>query len=699
MGADPMSCLNLGPRQGRRAVGALWLWSALLAPWLFECVSAAQETAEPTAGGAERAAAATPGTAATSPAARRSLLDSIRDDLVALRFEKALAAISALLAEPGMGTAEQAEAWILRAQAHVALGDLDAAETDYREILRLRPGYQPEASLITPKAMKRFEKVRKATVGTLLLSVDPADALVEVDGRPMALGPDGALPLTAGVHTLVLSREGFDRLERDVSVDADRIEPIQFQLMPNARSVLVSTQLEGVEVWLDGVRIGETAVPPDAGALPVPQLLLPALPLGEHSYEFRKDCFRSHTVREILNVDLLDRSPRRMDTVALKRTRSTLEVQGGPEGAEVSIDGEVVGKLPIEPVETCPATRRVEISLSGRPIWRSDEQFIDASIVTVNVQARPNMALVGVEEFPPALRVLSQTFNVLPSIAAADDSIDYSSVEGWKRLGLPRYVDLGFAVVPPSRPGAAERWFLYSPILNLVEPIERLVVPVGRPEWSAPLWGFEAVDHPEGGVVVATVVEGGPAHLAGLRSGDRLSAVGGGAVGDSVALRSFLFSAGEALDLQWTDPQGETRSARLTSRRTPILIDRVDNRAAAAFRAAWALVSSYDSADAPVGLSNLALLFSQYGLPEVAVDTWRRVAWPDRSGVGAGTVQYYLGRDLETLGREADAAKAYTRAAGSEATAFRDDGPPIAPAARDRLADLGVPYEPADAAP
>ena len=59
----------------------------------------------------------------------RELLDAVREDLVELRFEKALAAIAAILGDPGMSEAEKAEVLVLRAQAHMAFGDLDAAGT------------------------------------------------------------------------------------------------------------------------------------------------------------------------------------------------------------------------------------------------------------------------------------------------------------------------------------------------------------------------------------------------------------------------------------------------------------------------------------------------------------------------------------------------------------------------------------------
>ena len=92
-------------------------------------------------------------------------------------------------------------------------------------------------------------------------------------------------------------------------------------------------------------------------------------------------------------------------------------------------------------------------------------------------------------------------------------------------------------------------------------------------------------------------------------------------------------------------------------------------------------------------LANLALLLSAYGQHDRALETWRRVDWGERRGIGAGTAQYYLARELEMLGREKEAIEAYRRAAASSATTFDDHGPAIRPAALDRLADLGIDAE------
>jgi len=97
-----------------------------------------------------------------------------------------------------------------------------------------------------------------------------------------------------------------------------------------------------------------------------------------------------------------------------------------------------------------------------------------------------------------------------------------------------------------------------------------------------------------------------------------------------------------------------------------------------------------DEEVAPAARANLALLLSTFGRHELAVQSWRRVELPDNAGIGRGTVQYYLGRDLERSGAEREAIEALRVAAGSDCTAFDDEGPRIAPAARDRLVDLGV---------
>lgn len=641
----------------------------------------------------EAVAPADPAAPAAEDPGYRAQLDGIREDIVALRFEKALAAIGALLGEGALSESQRAEAWILRAQAHVALGDLAAAETDYREILRLRPGYVPEASLITPKAQERFDKVKKEIVGTLIVKLDPPNASISIDGRPVVPGAEGAISVVAGTRRLEARADGHDPVAREVAVAAGKIEVLDVTLTPNARTVVVRTDVPGVRVLLDGVPVGETQVPERSGALPVPQLVLENLPLGEHTYDFTKDCYRDERVREILNVDLLDRSPRVMETVRMQPTRSTLELSGGPEGARVTIDGEPVGTLPLDPVETCPATRTVEIEYGGRRIWRSEERFLEASTARLEIRPRPNLALLGAEAYPPPLLFLATRFNTSAGLALPRGR-DLSEPGGWRGLELPPHTDIALAVVPAERAGARDRWHLWSPILGIVRTLDAPPDGADRPAWRVPVWGLGLADGARAGKArVVRVDEGSPAARAGLRPGDALLALDGTPVADARAAREALRAvrAGQ-VQVEWTSAAaGETRSASLTATWSPWLAPSTPDPDEAIFRAGWALVDSLGSGiEASAALCNLALLFGAFDQTDLAVETWRRVRWGTRDGVGDGTVQYHLGRELERSGKEEPAVAAYRRAAASEARAFDDEGPPIAPAARDRLADLGV---------
>jgi hypothetical protein len=192
--------------------------------------------------------------------------------------------------------------------------------------------------------------------------------------------------------------------------------------------------------------------------------------------------------------------------------------------------------------------------------------------------------------------------------------------------------------------------------------------------------------------VVVEVRANGASAAAGLAPGDRILSVGGVDVGSAAQLRGVLAlaTADQPLRVDWRTADGTARTAQLRAGRTPRLeADRPIDAGRAAVRAAWAVVDGLcDVERAPAALSNLALLYSGAGRHDRAIETWRRVRWPAREGIGDGTTRYYLGRELQLTGQAAAAAEALRVAAASQATAFDDEGPAIAPAARDRLLDL-----------
>ncbi len=622
---------------------------------------------------------------------RRSL-DSIRDDLVDLRFESALAAIEALVGASSMSETEQAELLVLRSQAHVAFGDLEAAEEDFREILHVRPGFEPDASLTPRKALDRFRKIQAATVGRLSLRVDPADARLFVDGREAGGLPGHEMFLLAGEHEIRVEQAGFDPSTQTVEIAPGKTETIEIQLVPNSRTIVLRTEPDGVEILLDGEVVGWSERL--AGSVsPTGELVIVNVPLGEHELALRKECFRNEIIRDSLTVNLLDRGPKRFNVVVMEPVRSTVVLSGGPPGATVDVDGSPVGRLPIEPFEVCPGTRTIDVRSRGRLLWRETRETFESTQVELDVVPRPNLVLIGAQSWPAELEDYAKRFNRLDGIPLPG-SVDLATADGWRGVGLAGGTDLALAVVPSGRAGLRERWYLYSPILRTVHLVDGLPRTLSRPQWRRPAWGLSVVDSDRvGAALVIDVPDGGAAATAGVAVGGRLTAVGGREVNSAVEVRSLLAAVGADLTaaVAWVAPDGQQREGTLQGDWTPWVELAYESADQAMELAAWALVDSLaDPPRAPAALSNLALLFSRFGHHELAVETWRRVRWGERSGIGEGTVQYYLAHDLERLGREEDAKRAYRRAAASLSTAVDDEGPLVAPAARDRLADLGV---------
>ncbi|HKQ62961.1 MAG TPA: PEGA domain-containing protein, partial [Candidatus Polarisedimenticolaceae bacterium] len=418
---------------------------------------------------------------APPPGTAEQRLAAIREELGAARFEQALSAIDAALREPGLSETLRIDAVVLRSEAHAALGDLKATEQDYRAILRGRPGFTPEPSFTPRKALDLFTKLQAELVGTLRLALDPADAEVRVDGSRLAPSADGAWRLVLGEHRVQVAHVGFEPYEKTVLLERAREVALEVALVPNARTLIVRTDPDGVDVVLDGVRAGSTVRSPGSETA---ELAIEALPAGEHLIELSKPCYRDQRVREILSIDLLDRGPRLLDVARLQPAKALLTVSGGPAGASLEIDGSAAGRLPQDALEVCAGPRELVVRVAGRTVWRSVESVQQGGRQRVEVRPRPNAVLVGSEEWPPSLAALRAEFNTLAG-RPLPGGVDLSAAAGWRAVPLPADADLVIAVVPAGHASRSDRVLLYSPALGAVAPVENPAELTGRPRWSA----------------------------------------------------------------------------------------------------------------------------------------------------------------------------------------------------------------------
>ncbi|HJQ98224.1 MAG TPA: PDZ domain-containing protein, partial [Candidatus Polarisedimenticolaceae bacterium] len=580
--------------------------------------------------------------------------------IAALDLEAAVASASRLLERPGLADADRADALALRAGAHVAAGELDAAEADYKAILPLRPDFAPDPALTSKKSMERLARLQAQMVATVHLDLDPADARLTVDERPVVLAGT-TLKVLAGERRLHAERTGFDPLDVPVRAVAGAETLLQLRLVPNARGLLIRTDVPAVEVILDGARVGET-MPGTGGA----SLLVPDLPIGEHTVELRKLCFATETLPAMINVDLADRSPKALALVTMRPAAARITPTGAGYPGELRVDGAKTTSPPGEPFTVCPGSRAIEVVASGRVVWSGTIEAEETDR-TLDLSPRPNVVLVG-DEWPAAWRDFAGAVSLRGRVNP-DPGSDLSTLAGWKGVALPKDTDLAVAV----RDGKV---WLFAPAMGAMAPADR---PPGssRPRWSGARLDASLVDA-DGGIFVAE----------GLSPGDRVLGVDGKDVASAAELAKRLDATtpGGTVTVRLSSPGGEARTVQVPVLPDPRPITPAD-RVEAIVRSAWASSEgAAGGAEAASALASLATLLEGEHRLSAAAEAWRRAKALDPKTFGV-RADYAIAADLASQGKKAEAIEAFRRvreAAQGEGDAI------LAFAASDHLADLGV---------
>jgi hypothetical protein len=610
-------------------------------------------------------------------------LGAIRDQIEALDLEKALAAIAALLARPDTGGGVRADALALRAQAHVASGDLAAAEADYREILPLRPTFAPDPKLTSKKAMERFLAIESAMIGTLHLDLDPKDASVSVDGHSTPVAPDASLKALAGERSLRVEHKGFDPSELSVHAVAGADTLVHVRLVPNARAIVVRTDVDGVDVKLDGQPAGTTAHAAGDAAGPA-ELQLEDVSIGEHALTLAKPCFATENVKALVTVDLQDRAPKPLPVAVMRPARTRVSLNGATYAGELRVDGERALPLPGPSIETCPGRHTIEAVASGRVV---SSQVLEAgeTDVTVDLTPRPNAVLVG-PEWPASWVSVLGSWSLRGRVDPPPGS-DLSSPAGWGKIHLPPDTDIAVGVITGGGMAGADRVVMWSPTLGIVAAASG-PADAGRPVWRRAGIGATSVDGRDGIVRLVHVTAGGAAAGAGIVDGDGLQSVAGRPVSTAAEARSQIGAqaAGGMVPLEIVSPQAARRTVQVKGSAEPV-VERAPTAAGSIVRAGWAeAVAAAGGEDAASAYANLALTLEGTGRDAVAAEAWRKAAALDPASFGP-RADYASGAQLDAQGKSAEAKESFQRAKAG-ATAAGDLV--LAAAAADRLADLGV---------
>jgi hypothetical protein len=663
----------------------------------------------------------------------RRLFDALEYEQALTFLDRAVAALEPVASRDPASRTALIAALEMRARARFGMGNREGAVADFRTLLSHEPGFAlPDG--VSPRVVAVLDEVRAATIGTIELTLDPADAQLVVDGVPRPVG-DGRLAVAAGAHTLRVSRTGFRPIDQPVTVLAGQNLPLRVALERTSSVVTLVTTPPGAEVFVNGVSKGKTETAA-AGAAAAAQLQVAAdqvaglvltdLSTGTFDLEFRRDCY----VTEKRRVTIAELGDLNVEPVVLKPSVGSLVLDSEPAGATVLVDGDSRGQAPATVDGVCAGTHVVEFRTSvGRAVERIALE--PGASLTVRGRVRPAFALLAADTsgadprlaveraFTPAETVL---LYAPPADVLKEALAQHGASADWFGLGAPGATppaDLrdrvrrlsealgaqGLAWVQPARPGSAEvRLALLTPgstdpdevpvVLeqpdSVKQALDRLQTPLVLTRGALGAALIDVLDVK--GAVVAEVEAGQAAGEAGLAVGDIVQQLDGQPLESALDLEGRLGSKqpGQQVTLGVKTKAGQTQSLPVVLRRVPALVTSGDrflpaNVTVAALRAQ--LATTTDPALQPIVRLNLAAALLRAGDAPEALALLKETTLPPGPGVSAGTVQYLLGEAALAQGDQVGARQAWEAASQADGR-LTADGPSVKALAARALARL-----------
>jgi tetratricopeptide (TPR) repeat protein len=662
------------------------------------------------------------------------ILDEIVARLEALRRDGNL---------PPRGRDVLAEAYELRGRAYYNIGLQEKAADSFRSLVQLQPQYALSKDRVSPKIVDYFNSVKKALVGYLAVSSQPAGAKVMLNGQFLSLTDFFPLEVLAGDYTVAVSREGYRTETRTVSIAPKATETLDVPLTRTSASAFFVTEPAGVEIWMDGALAVTTAgtLAPDFAATAREKGLdasrasarteIGGLSLGSHVVELRKKCHES--VRK--TVDLSEARDYDLEPVKMEESLSSLALRSEPPGAKIYLDGEAMGVTPKELDGVCSGKHRVEVKHSSGKFLQ-DVVLERNESLTLDCPIRPSLAFLGVvAESAGGDRVAAEVQDTLVQNLSKITSLNFLPAP---RETVDRILEADRLTRKALLPGAGTDPDLIRKVtdkmaaalevqgfLLAVLPEERLQrtaslhllaagntvsdrLDVAFNEAASYLRFLSVVDqkaavyHPWTGIItvdtllhegvpILRVAAGSPGAQAGLQPGEVIDGADGHPIRQTAELLA-LVAAKKPKDKIALHVKGAAaaRAVDVVLGQTPQEIPLNDpallyNKVMMDLRQE---VDGYPGTEtAAFARLNLAVCAMHFGDFAAAHEHLlkARAELPQRPGISQGTALYYLGLALERLGYKKEAADAYRAAAAAkDATLIDNDGPAVAPLAARR---------------
>ncbi len=557
-------------------------------------------------------------------------------------------------------------------------GERETVQTLFEKIVRADPAHQLNRPFISPRIVQEFNQFRESIVGYLKIQTEVENPEVTTGTLTLERDASGRYPVPSGEHTFRISKMNYKPVTEAVVVQPGSTVQLDVKLERTHAAVQLVTEPSGVEVYLDGVRVGETEGAASQQYLEDykttiqelglnPSMLSDTLEIngvnpGDHVVELRKDCYKP--VR--LDLTQLELRDYLFKPVRLDRSIGFLivEAASADQTGDLFVDGRRVGTLPIRDMEVCSGDHQLKVAFPNGTFVKT-VTVEEGERRVVRAIPKPTLLFVGIKPIDQNLSIIQEVkkrlladFREIPfynlesndSYANAIDGLmnqdnkvltsireDYGQalivfgVE--KRVKLKRYVDI---VVLNTELYHAEPY----PI-DPADPatFDRLVQAVGNmPPLTEAYAGVVAVDDPDLGRPVII-----KSHVDNVLVGDLVLKLDGEEVNDCAGFYAALKPGQSTLDIQ---RDGAAQQVTVQVELRPVVMRQ--NLHSLSYNSAYLYFKSRASSarnDVEKASSrlNLAMCMLRFRNVEQAFDTLSLIQLPDQPGISAGTVLYLKG--------------------------------------------------------
>jgi tetratricopeptide (TPR) repeat protein len=289
------------------------------------------------------------------------------------------------------------------AQCYLNKGKEHEAQYYFATLIQFQPDYELDSVLTPVNVLNFYNNLKRSLVGYLSLIVNPSDAVIYIDQKPISAGGLEKYPLMAGSHTVLVERPGYSSETKEIIIYAGKVSQMGVMNLRRSGSVcFVSTYPVEVEVILDGVTIGitEKGAPADLADYAKRNKLelnnfSAYFPIEindplDHVVEFRKPCYQ----KEQIIIKYTEFKDYYYEPIVLKASYAQLELEAEADG-KVYIDGGLVGDLKQHNFQICAGMHKLMIKTA----WGNYSQDInikEGDTQKIKIDIKPSLLYMGI---------------------------------------------------------------------------------------------------------------------------------------------------------------------------------------------------------------------------------------------------------------------------------------------------------------